>query len=136
MRDENAAELGELSPWLDRTNGDWSNEQLTLGFAKIGGYTTSGLETIVADVQASTSTRISASEALEERVGRLPILRERSIAFIRRMLTRPEANTAGEEMIVGFLVAYDPATGKRSMVDINAPSSPAPSRKHKRRKGC
>ena len=105
MRDAQAAELGELSDWLDRANGDWRNELLTRRFTKIGGYTTSELEAIVADVQANTTTRTSASEALAERVKRLPALRTRFIAFIRKMLTRPEADTAGEETIVGFLIS-------------------------------
>ena len=105
MRDAQAAELGELSAWLDRANGDWRNELLTRRFAKIGGYTTSELEAIVADLQANTTTRTSASEALAERVKRLPALRTRFIAFIRKMLTRPEADTAGEETIMGFLIS-------------------------------
>ena len=104
LRDAKAAELGELSAWLDRASGDWRNELLTRRFAKIGGYTTSELETIVADVQADTFTRTNALECLAERVERLPALRERFIAFIRAMLTRPQADTAGEETIVGFLI--------------------------------
>jgi tetratricopeptide (TPR) repeat protein len=105
LRDAQAAGLGELSAWLDQASGDWRNELLTRRFAKIGGYTTSELETIVADVQANSSTRINASEALAERVKQLPALRERFIAFIRTMLTRPEADSASEEMIVGFLIS-------------------------------
>ena len=104
LRDAKAAELGELSAWLDRSSGDWRNELLTRAFAKIGGYHTSELETIVADVQADSFIRTNAIEALAERVKRLPALRERFIAFIRTMLTRPQADTAGEETIVGFLI--------------------------------
>jgi len=105
LRDALPAELGEISAWLDRANGDWRNELLTRGFAKIGGYTTSELESIVVDAQAETSTRISALEALSDRVKRLKTLRKRFIDFIRMMLTRPEADTAGEETIVGFLIS-------------------------------
>lgn len=105
MREANIAELGELSPWLDRASGDWHNELLSRSFVKIGGYSTSELEAIVAYVGASTSTRIGAAEAMAERVGRLPKLRKRFVAFIRTMLTRPEADTASEETIVGFLIS-------------------------------
>ena len=105
LRDAQAAELGELSAWLDRANTDWRNEVLTRRFVKIGGYATSELEAIVADVQANTTTRTSATEALAERVERLPALRTRYIEFIRMILSRPEADTAGEEMIVGFLIS-------------------------------
>ncbi|MDI6769105.1 MAG: DUF1186 domain-containing protein [Anaerolineales bacterium] len=104
LRDAQAAELGELSAWLDRANGDWRNELLTRRYAKIGGFTTSELEAIVADAQSDTFTRISALEGLAERVERLPALRERVVAFMRAMLTRPEADTAGEETIVGYLI--------------------------------
>jgi tetratricopeptide (TPR) repeat protein len=104
LRGAQAAELGELSAWLDRANGDWRNELLTRRCAKIGGYTTSELEAIVADTQSDTFTRTSALEAVAERVERLPALRERVVTFMRTMLTRPEADTAGEEMIVGFLI--------------------------------
>ena len=103
--DAKAAELGELSTWLDQASGDWRNELLAEHFGKIGGCSTAELETILADVKAEISIRINASEALEERVNRLPDLRERYIAFIRTMLTRPEADTASEEMIVGFLIS-------------------------------
>ena len=105
LRDAKAAELGELSAWLDQASGDWRNELLTEHLSKIGGCSTAELETILADVQAEISTRINASEDLEGRVKSLPDLRERYIAFIRTMLTRPEADTAGEEMIVGFLIS-------------------------------
>jgi tetratricopeptide (TPR) repeat protein len=104
LLDEKVAELGELSAWLDQANGDWRNELLTQHFRKIGGCTTSELETVITDVQAKISTRISAMEALAERAERLPALRGRSIAFVRTMLTRPEADTASEETIVGFLI--------------------------------
>jgi len=105
LRAAQAAELGEISFWLDRASGDWRKELLTQNFAKIGGYTTSELETIVADSKAETSMRISALEALAERVKRLPALRQRFIDFIRTLLTRPEADTPGEELIVGFLIS-------------------------------
>jgi len=104
MRDAKIAELGELSAWLDKAVDDWRNELLTRHLAKIGGYTTSELETIVGDLHTDTFTRTSALEDLAERVERLPALRERFITFIRTMLTRPEADTAGEEVIVGFLI--------------------------------
>ena len=67
LGDAKAAELGELSAWLDRASGDWRNELLTRRFAKIGGYDTSELETIVADVQADSFIRTNALEALGER---------------------------------------------------------------------
>jgi tetratricopeptide (TPR) repeat protein len=105
MRNAQAAELDELSAWLDRASGDWRNELITRRFTKIGGYTTSELEAIVADVRANATTRINALEALAERIERLPALRQRFVAFIRMMLTRPEADTAGEETIVGFLIS-------------------------------
>jgi len=104
LRDAKVTELGELSTWLDRASGNWRNELITRHFSKIGGCTTSELETIGADVLAETSTRISAVEALAERAKRLPALRKRYIAFVRTMLTRPEADTASEETIVGFLI--------------------------------
>jgi tetratricopeptide (TPR) repeat protein len=104
IRDEKAAELGELSAWLDRASGNWRDELLTQHFAKIGGYTTSELEAIVQDVQANISTRINALEGLSERVERLPAIRQHFVAFIRKMLTRPEADAAGEETIAGFLI--------------------------------
>jgi hypothetical protein len=71
LRDAQAAELGALSSWLDRASSDWRNEHLTRSFAKIGGYTTFALEAIVTDVHTDASTRISALEALSERVNRL-----------------------------------------------------------------
>jgi tetratricopeptide (TPR) repeat protein len=104
LRDAQPAELSALSPWLDQANGDWCNEFLTRRFAKTGGYTTSELEIIVADVQADTTTRTLALEALSDRAKRLRTLRRRFTDFIRGMLTRPEADTAGEETIVGFLI--------------------------------
>lgn len=104
LRDAQPAELIALSPWLDQASGDWRNELLTRGFAKIGGYTTSELEIIVADVQTDTTTRISALEALSDRIKRLRTLRRRFTDFTRGMLTRPEADTASEETIVGFLI--------------------------------
>ena len=105
MCDAKIAELGELSAWLDKASGDWRNELLTRHVAKIGGYTTSELETIVGNLHADTFTRTSALEDLAERVERLPALRKRFIAFIRTMLTRPEADTASEETIIGFLIS-------------------------------
>ena len=99
-----AAELGALSTWLDRASGDWRNELLTRSFAKIGGYTTSGLEAIVADVLTDASMRISALEALSERVKRLRAQQKRFTVFAHTMLTRPEADSAGEETIVGYLI--------------------------------
>jgi tetratricopeptide (TPR) repeat protein len=105
MRDANIAELGELSPWLDRASGNWHHDLLTRSFGKIGGYSTSELEAIVADAGASTATRIGAEEALAERVEGQRKLRKRFVAFIRTMLTRPEADRASEETIVGFLIS-------------------------------
>ena len=104
IRDAQAAELGGISAWLDQANGDWHNELLTQHFGKIGGCTTSELEATVADVQNNNTTRIYAMEALAERVKHLPALRPGYIAFIRRILTRREADTAGEENVVGHLI--------------------------------
>ena len=104
LRDAQAAELGELSAWLDQADGDWRNELLTRHCGKVGGYTTPELEAIAADVQYSVYTRTSTTESLVERAKRLPAQRERIIAFMRTLLTRPEADTAGEEPFVGFLI--------------------------------
>lgn len=104
LRDARAAELGELSAWLDRASGDWRNELLTRRCGKVGGYTTPELEAIAADTQCSVYVRASATEALVERAERLPAQRERIVAFMRTLLTRPEADTAGEETFIGFLI--------------------------------
>jgi tetratricopeptide (TPR) repeat protein len=104
LRDAQAAELGELSPWLDRATGDWRNELLTPHCGKVGGYTTPELEAIAADGQYSVYIRSSATQSLVERAERQPTQRERIIAFMRTLLTRPEADTAGEETLVGFLI--------------------------------
>jgi len=104
LRDTQAAELGELSAWLDQATGDWRNELLTQRCGKVGGYTTPELEAIAADGQYSVYIRSSATESLVERAGQQPTQRERIIAFMRTLLTRPEADTAREEMLVGFLI--------------------------------
>lgn len=104
LRDTQAAELGELSAWLDQATGDWRNELLTHHCGKVGGYTTPELEAIAADGQYSVYIRSSATESLVERAGRQPTQREQIIAFMRTLLTRPEAHTAGEETFVGFLI--------------------------------
>jgi hypothetical protein len=104
LRDAQAAELGELSVWLDRATGDWRNELLTQHCGKVGGYTTPELESIAADTQYSVYIRSSATESLAERAERQPTQREHIIAFMRTLLTRPEADTAGEEMFVGLLI--------------------------------
>jgi len=103
-RDAPVAELGELSAWLDRATGDWRNELLTRRCGKVGGYTTPELEAIAADTQYSVYVRSSATESLVERAERAPAQRERIVAFVRTLLTRPEADTAGEETFVGFLI--------------------------------
>jgi tetratricopeptide (TPR) repeat protein len=104
LRDAQAAELGELSAWLDRASGDWRNELLARRCGKVGGYTTPELEAIAADTQYSVYIRASATEALVERAERSPAQRERVVAFMRMLLTRLEADTAGEETFVGFLI--------------------------------
>ncbi|MDD1713369.1 MAG: DUF1186 family protein [Methanoregulaceae archaeon] len=104
LRDAQAAELGELSDWLERAMGDWRNELLTRRCGKVGGYTTSELEAIAADTQVSVHSRMSATESLVERAGRKPADRGRVVAAMRELLTRPEADTAGEETFVGFLI--------------------------------
>mgnify|MGYP000254882528 CR=1 FL=1 len=104
LRDARTVELDELSAWLDQASGDWRNELLTRHCGKVGGYSTSELEALVADTQYAIYTRISASEGLVERAQRLPAQRERIVAFMRTLLTRPEADTAGEETLVGFLI--------------------------------
>jgi hypothetical protein len=104
LRDTQAAELGELSAWLDRATGDWRNELLTRHCGKVGGYTTPELEAIAADGQYSVYIRSSATESLVERAERQPTQREHIIAFMRTLFTRPEADTAGEETFVGFLI--------------------------------
>ncbi|MDY7079750.1 MAG: DUF1186 domain-containing protein [Chloroflexota bacterium] len=104
LRDAQAAELSELSAWLDRATGDWRTELLTRHCGKVGGYTTPELEAIAADAQYSVYSRTSATGSLVERAGQLPAQRERIVAFMRTLLTRPEADTAGEETFVGFLI--------------------------------
>ena len=104
LRDTQAAELGELSAWLDRATGDWRNKLLTRHCGKVGGYTTPELEAIAADGQYSVYIRSSATESLVERAERQPTQREHIIAFMRTLFTRPEADTAGEETFVGFLI--------------------------------
>ncbi len=104
LRDTQAAELGELSAWLDQATGDWRNELLTQHCCKVGGYTTPELEAIAADGQYSVYIRSSAMESLVERAERQPTQREHIIAFMRTLITRPEADTAGEETFVGFLI--------------------------------
>ena len=104
LRDTQAAVLGELSAWLDRAIGDWRNELLTQHCGKVGGYTTPELEAIAADTQYSVYIRSSAAESLVERAERQPTQREHIITFMRTLLTRPDADTAGEETFVGFMI--------------------------------
>lgn len=105
-RDAPAAELGELAAWLDRATGRgaWRTELLSSHCGKVGGYTTPELEAIAADGHYSVYIRSSATESLVERAERAPAQRERIVALMRTLLTRPEADTAGEETFVGFLI--------------------------------
>ncbi len=104
MLDAQTAELGELSAWLDQASGDWRGELQAQRCGKVGGYVTPELEAIAADVEYSVFVRESAVESLVERAQRLPALRERVVAFMRLLLTRPESAAAGEEMFMGFLI--------------------------------
>jgi len=102
---DQSVELGELSQWLERAEGDWQRELLTGRAGKIGGYTTAELEAIAADTSYHLYSRSSASGALVERVQKCPEQREGIVNFMRTLLTRPEARErADEETFIGFLI--------------------------------
>jgi tetratricopeptide (TPR) repeat protein len=102
----NAVELGELKPWLDRADGNWPVDLLTNRMGKIGGYTTTELESIAADTGYYLFVRSGATDALVERVQKCPEQRERIVNFMRMLLTRPEASKlAAEETFLGFLIS-------------------------------
>lgn len=106
LQTNQAVELDELKPWLDQADGNWPVELLTKRMGKIGGYTTTELETIAADTGYHLYVRTRATAALVERAQKCPAQRERIINFMRMLLTRPEAfNLAPEETFVGFLVS-------------------------------
>lgn len=99
-------ELDELKSWLDRADGNWPVELLTKRMGKIGGYTTTELETIAVDIDYHLFVRTRAIESLVERAQKCPGQRERIVNFMRMLLTRPEAfNLAAEEKFIGFLVS-------------------------------
>lgn len=106
-------ELDELKSWLDRADGNWPVELLTNRMGKIGGYTTTELETIAADTDYHLFVRTRAIESLVERAQKCPTQRKRIVNFMRTLLTRPEAfNLAAEETFVGFLIS--------DMMDLDA----------------
>lgn len=101
-----AVELGELKPWLDRADGNWPVELLTRHVGKIGGYTATELETMAADTGYHLYVRSGAVDDLVERAQKDPPQRERVVNFMRMLLTRPEAfNRADEETFIGFLAS-------------------------------
>jgi tetratricopeptide (TPR) repeat protein len=104
LRDVHAAELGELSAWLDRAQSEGWQDLLTEHCGKIGGYTTSELEAIVSDTGYGAYIRIAASNALVERAQQQPAQRDAVVAFMQILLNRPEAQTAEEEAFVGHLI--------------------------------
>lgn len=99
-----AAELGELSAWLDQAQSEGWQDLLTEHCGKIGGYTTSELEAIASDTGYGTYIRVATSNALVERAQQQPAQREAVVAFMRTLLNRPEAQTAEEETFIGHLI--------------------------------
>jgi len=104
LRDTQAAELAELSTWLDQAQSEGWQDLLTEHCGKIGGYTTSELEAIASDTGYGTFIRVAVSNALVERAQRQPAQREAVVAFMRTLLNRPEAQTAEEEPFIGHLI--------------------------------
>ncbi len=72
LHDAHAAELAELSAWLDQAQSEGWQALLTEHCGKIGGYTTGGLEAVASDTGYSTYTRVAASNALVERAQQWP----------------------------------------------------------------
>ncbi len=105
LRDAHPADFGELSTWLDQAEGDWRAALLTRRCGKVGGYTTSELEAIASNVEHAFYVRSSATASLVERAERMPSQRKRIVAFMRTLLTRPEAYAADEETFLGFLIS-------------------------------
>ena len=99
-----AAELGELSAWLDQAQSEGWQDLLTEHCGKIGGYTTSALEVIASDRGYDTYIRVAASTALVERAQRQPAQRESVVARMRTLLNRPESQAAEEETFIGHLI--------------------------------
>lgn len=104
LRSEMESEFTHLSGWLERADGDWYAKLLTRHMGKVGGFTTSELEDYAANRDAVEGIRLSALEALAEQAEKLPDLRQRVIDFMRHLLTRPEAQEANEEALIGILI--------------------------------
>lgn len=104
LRDEETALFTELSPWLDKADGDWQ-ESLSQDLGKIGGFSTAELKTIAADTTYDTFVRTGATKILRKRLEQNPELHEEIVTLFRHLLNRPEAHDlAAEEAFIGFLI--------------------------------
>jgi tetratricopeptide (TPR) repeat protein len=63
LRDMETAVFTQLSPWLDKADGNWQ-ETLSDSMGKIGGITTAELKAIAADTTYDTFVRTNATNAL------------------------------------------------------------------------
>ncbi len=104
MRDEETAVFSELSPWLDKADGNWQ-DTLTDSIGKIGGFTTAEIKTIAADTTYDTFLRTGATETLRNQLEQNPELRGDVVTLFRDLLNRPQAHELGtEEEFIGFLI--------------------------------
>ncbi len=97
--------LDELQHFLDHAVGDWRS-LLSDDFGKIGPYTSDEIEAVALDVANDLYFRSNAVAALAKRAQKLPTERPRVLAFLRTILTRPEASqSAAEETFVGNAIS-------------------------------
>jgi tetratricopeptide (TPR) repeat protein len=97
-------EFTEILPWLNRADGDWQKQLLLPRFGKVGGYSTPELRKFGLNSEYAQNIRVSAIEALKERLDNCPEQRLEVVEILREMLTRPELDSASEEFLNGVVI--------------------------------